>query len=158
MAIARTVQLEHRRSGRRSPSDGPRPIDVHVGKRMRLRRSLLGMSQGKLGEALGLSFQQVQKYERGINRIGASRLFELSRVLGVGVSYFFAEMPEEIAACAVNGTVLPATDENDEADPMMTRETLELARNYHGITDTSTRRHVYQLIKALARRDSRDDR
>ena len=157
MVTARTTQLE-RRNGRRSPSDGPRPIDVHVGKRMRLRRSLLGMSQGKLGEALGLSFQQVQIYERGIIRIGASRLFELSRVLGVGVSYFFAEMPEEVAACSFAGTPSPAVGEPEEGDPMMTRETLELARNYHGIADATTRRHVYQLIKVLARRDARDDR
>ena len=157
MVTARTSQLE-RRNGRRSPSDGPRPIDVHVGKRMRLRRSLLGMSQGKLGEALGLSFQQVQKYERGINRIGASRLYELSRVLGVGVSYFFAEMPEAVAACAFAGAQSPAVSETEEGDAMMTRETLELARNFHGIADVTTRRHVYQLIKVLARRDAHDDR
>src|SRR6478735_375235 len=71
----------------------PSPIDVHVGTRVRLRRTLLGMSQEKLGEALGLTFQQVQKYERGVNRIGASRLFDLSRVLDVPISFFFDDMP-----------------------------------------------------------------
>src|SRR5579862_6394774 len=126
-----------RRRGRRK-SDGPNPTDVHVGSRVRLRRNMMGLSQGKLGEALGLSFQQVQKYERGINRIGASRLYELSSVLGVGVSYFFAEMPEEVASCALPGAPSPVASEGEESDPMMTRETLELARNYHGITDPST--------------------
>src|SRR3546814_8104997 len=69
------VPPEDRREG------GPNPVDVHVGSRVRLRRTLLGMSQEKLGEAIGLTFQQVQKYERGANRVGASRLFDLSRVL-----------------------------------------------------------------------------
>src|SRR5277367_1577262 len=83
-----------RRSGRgRTPSGKPNPIDTHVGARVRLRRTLLGMSQEKLGEAIGLTFQQVQKYERGANRIGASRLFDLSRVLDVPVSFFFDDMP-----------------------------------------------------------------
>jgi len=71
----------------------PNPIDVHVGSRVRLRRTLLGMSQEKLGEALGLTFQQVQKYERGVNRIGASRLYHLSQILDVPVSFFFDDMP-----------------------------------------------------------------
>ena len=72
--------------------DIPHPVDVHVGTRVRLRRTLLGMSQEKLGEAIGLTFQQVQKYERGTNRIGASRLYELSRVLDVPVGFFFEEI------------------------------------------------------------------
>src|ERR1700682_4682291 len=75
----------------------PSPIDVHVGSRVRLRRTLLGMSQERLGEALGLTFQQVQKYERGVNRVGASRLFDLSRVLDVPISFFFDDMPEPLA-------------------------------------------------------------
>src|SRR4051794_34996027 len=82
----------------RTAMDGkPNPIDVHVGARVRLRRTLLGMSQERLGEALGLTFQQVQKYERGTNRIGASRLFDLSRVLEVPVSFFFEEMLADVA-------------------------------------------------------------
>src|SRR3954463_9950619 len=74
----------------------PSPIDVHVGGRVRLRRTLLGMSQEKLGDALGLTFQQVQKYERGVNRIGASRLFDLSRVLDVPIGFFFDDMPDAL--------------------------------------------------------------
>src|SRR5271167_5248440 len=76
----------------------PSPIDVHVGSRIRLRRTLMGMSQERLGEALGLTFQQVQKYERGVNRVGASRLFDLSRVLDVPISFFFDDMPDSLAA------------------------------------------------------------
>src|SRR4028119_993964 len=71
----------------------PSPIDVHVGGRVRLRRTVVGWSQERLGEALGLAFQQVQKYERGVNRIGASRLFDLARVLDVPISFFFDDMP-----------------------------------------------------------------
>src|ERR1700692_3728575 len=85
----------------------PSPIDVHVGSRVRLRRTLLGMSQERLGEALGLTFQQVQKYERGVNRVGASRLFDLSRVLDVPISFFFDDMPEQTAnACGTQNTSL----------------------------------------------------
>src|SRR5215208_5533266 len=84
-----------RGTGGRPKTGKPNPIDVHVGSRVRLRRTLLGMSQEKLGEAIGLTFQQVQKYERGANRIGASRLFDLSRVLDVPVSFFFDDMPAD---------------------------------------------------------------
>src|SRR5579862_8253128 len=80
----------------------PSPIDVHVGSRIRLRRTLLGMSQERLGEALGLTFQQVQKYERGVNRVGASRLFDLSRVLDVPISFFFDDMPDSLASAYGN--------------------------------------------------------
>ena len=80
----------------------PNPIDVHVGSRVRFRRMLLGMSQEKLGEKLGLTFQQIQKYEKGINRIGASRLFDLAQVLGVPVQFFYEEAPDRRA-----GALLP---------------------------------------------------
>lgn len=79
----------------RLPPGTPNPIDVHVGSRVRLRRTLLGLSQERLGEAVGLTFQQIQKYERGANRIGASRLFEFSRILDVPVSFFFDDMSEK---------------------------------------------------------------
>ncbi len=81
----------------------PSPIDIHVGSRVRLRRTLLGMSQERLGDALGLTFQQVQKYERGVNRVGASRLFDISRVLDVPISYFFDDMPEGMNETPVSG-------------------------------------------------------
>ena len=87
MAISRPIRRPSRQK-----SDSPNPIDVQVGSRVRLRRNMLGLSQEKLGEAIGLTFQQVQKYERGANRVGSSRLFDLARVLDVPVSYFFDEM------------------------------------------------------------------
>src|ERR1700751_1295865 len=91
--------------GHRRKSDKPNPIDVHVGSRVRLRRTLLGMSQEKLGEAIGLTFQQVQKSERGPNRVGPSRLYDLSRVLDVPVSFFFDDISTEVAAAAAGEPV-----------------------------------------------------
>jgi transcriptional regulator with XRE-family HTH domain len=136
---------------RRAKSDKPNPIDVHVGSRVRLRRTLLGMSQEKLGEAIGLTFQQVQKYERGANRVGASRLYDLSRVLDVPVSFFFDDINTETAAAAAN----PASMAGDgaarhEPDPLMRRETLELVRAYYRIPDPQIRRRLFDLTKAIA--------
>lgn len=96
-----------RQLSRRTPSGQPNPIDVYVGARLRLRRSLLGLSQEALGAALGLTFQQVQKYERGANRIGASRLFDLARALGVDVDYFYEDMGEEVAAASPRTLIPP---------------------------------------------------
>jgi transcriptional regulator with XRE-family HTH domain len=127
----------------------PNPVDVHVGSRVRLRRTMLGMSQEKLGEAIGLTFQQVQKYERGANRIGASRLFELSRVLDVPVSFFFDDMPTDAAARAARAQ--GEDGEPLELDPMAKRETLELVRAYYRINDSGVRKKVFELAKALAR-------
>jgi transcriptional regulator with XRE-family HTH domain len=133
---------------RRQKTDGPNPTDIHVGARVRLRRTLLGMSQEKLGEAIGLTFQQVQKYERGANRVGASRLYDLSRVLEVPVSFFFEEMStpaNDKRAGLAEGT------ERYESDPMLKRETLELVRAYYKITDPQVRRRLFDLAKALAK-------
>ncbi|KZD04203.1 helix-turn-helix domain-containing protein [Oceanibaculum pacificum] len=130
----------------------PNPVDVHVGGRVRLRRTLLGMSQEKLGEGLGLTFQQVQKYERGANRIGASRLYDLSRVLDVPVSFFFDDMSTETSGQSPRRT--PALAESAapsyEADPMAKRETLELVRAYYKVTDPTVRKRLFELAKALA--------
>ena len=81
----------------RTPDGGPNPIDTHVGNRIRLRRQLLGYSQEKLASLLGLTFQQVQKYEKGMNRVGASRLWDMGKVLGVPISFFFEDMDEATA-------------------------------------------------------------
>jgi transcriptional regulator with XRE-family HTH domain len=138
---------------RRRKSDKPNPIDVHVGSRLRLRRTLLGMSQERLGEAIGLTFQQVQKYERGANRVGASRLYDLSRVLDVPVSFFFDDINPETAAAARGE---PGEDDDDatprrhDPDPMMRRETLELVRAYYRIPDPQIRRRLFDLTKAIA--------
>jgi len=128
----------------------PNPIDVHVGGRVRLRRTLLGLSQEKLGEAIGLTFQQVQKYERGANRIGASRLFDLSRVLDVPVGYFFEDITDDVAARSprqIRGMV--EAPEPYEPDPMAKRETLELVRAYYKIRDQRVRKRLFEMTKAL---------
>src|SRR5919199_2768042 len=96
-------------------TDAPDPVDVQVGARLRLRRKMLGLSQEKLGEMIGLTFQQVQKYERGANRIGASRLYELSRILDVPVSFFFDDT-DPVRAPAVSFAEPPA--EAFEIDPL----------------------------------------
>lgn len=135
----------------------PSPIDVHVGSRIRLRRTLMGMSQERLGDSLGLTFQQVQKYERGVNRVGASRLYDLSRVLDVPIAFFFDDMPENrgpaIAGVAgfaekPDGYGAPADD------PLAKRETLELVRAYYRITDPAVRKRVFDLIKSMGPADA----
>ncbi|UFN48681.1 helix-turn-helix domain-containing protein [Roseomonas sp. OT10] len=135
----------------------PSPIDVHVGGRVRLRRTLLGMSQEKLGEALGLTFQQVQKYERGVNRIGASRLFDLARVLDVPIGFFFDDMPNSMGGSggALRSRALGFAEaqEGFEDDALNRRETLELVRAYYRITDPSVRKRVFDLIKSLTPTD-----
>ena len=137
--------------GRQGRRGVPHPVDIHVGSRVRMRRTLLGMSQEKLGEALGLTFQQVQKYERGANRIGASRLFEISRSLDVPVSFFFEDMPAEAAhARAASLSGLAEDQEEMERDPLAKRETLELVRAYYRITDPRVRKRMFELTKAVA--------
>ena len=132
---------------------GPNPVDVHVGGRVRLRRTLLGMSQERLGDALGLTFQQVQKYERGANRIGASRLFHLSRILDVPVSYFFDDIVVETSAGKVGGMGMSEEGSDYEPDPLAKRETLELVLAYYKITDPKVRRKVFDLIKSMAKQE-----
>jgi transcriptional regulator with XRE-family HTH domain len=137
----------------------PSPIDVHVGSRIRLRRTLQGMSQERLGEALGLTFQQVQKYERGVNRVGASRLFDLSRVLDVPISFFFDDMPDSLASAYGNQAGRRATGFSESHDgfsddTLNRRETLELVRAYYRITDPAVRKRVFDLIKSMGPADA----
>jgi transcriptional regulator with XRE-family HTH domain len=132
----------------------PSPIDVHVGSRIRLRRTLLGMSQERLGEALGLTFQQVQKYERGVNRVGASRLFDLSRVLDVPISFFFDDMPDALTTsfgvpASRRSTSYSESHDGFGDDTLNRRETLELVRAYYRITDPALRKRVFDLIKSM---------
>ncbi len=128
------------------------PIDIHVGKRLRQRRTLLGMSQGKLGATVGLTFQQIQKYERGANRIGASRLFDLSQVLDISISYFFEEMPSDLIRERYDEVNRGLVEEvgGFEADEMARRETLELVRNYYKVCNPAVRRRLFELAKVLA--------
>ncbi|MFO1152381.1 MAG: helix-turn-helix transcriptional regulator [Rhodospirillales bacterium] len=129
----------------------PNPVDVHVGSRVRLRRTLLGLSQEKLGEAVGLTFQQIQKYERGANRIGASRLFEFSRILDVPVSFFFDDMSDRVIGG--DGQMAPGMADQPqqplEQDPLTRRETLELVRAYYRIGDPQVRKRLFELTKSL---------
>jgi transcriptional regulator with XRE-family HTH domain len=143
MVISRTPQRQTRNKG-----ETPNPIDVQVGARIRLRRNMLGLSQEKLGEALGLTFQQVQKYERGANRVGASRLHELSRVLDVPVSFFFDDTDPVRAPAIPGGFAEPPAV--FDADPLGKRETIELVDAYYAIEDVTVRRRLYELAKALA--------
>ena len=131
-------------------------VDVHVGMRMRQRRTLLGMSQTKLGDAVGLTFQQVQKYECGSNRMGASRLFEFANVLNVPVAYFFEEMPTKARPAGPSSRSgrkvrdAPIEVPRQRSDPLIKRETLELVRAYYKIRVPGIRDRIAQMIKALA--------
>ncbi len=122
-------------------------VDEHVGKRIRVRRTLLGMNQEKLGEVLGLSFQQVQKYEKGVNRVSASRLFQFAKILNVPVPYFFENVPADSASHARrlrdDGKAVPA-------DMPTSRASLKLIRAYYGISNPALRETVFGLIEALA--------
>lgn len=132
----------------------PNPVDIRVGARVRQRRTLLGMSQEKLARGLGLTFQQVQKYERGTNRIGASRLFDLSRILNVSVSYFFdAEGPA--AAMPVPG-LAESAQATFGADTLSRRETLELVSAYYRIRNPQTRKRIFDLVRSLAESQDSD--
>ncbi len=128
----------------------PHPVDVHVGGRLRIRRTLLGLSQTSLADAIGLTFQQVQKYERGTNRMGSSRLYDIARILDVPVRYFFEEMPAEIAANSPAQRRHMAKGPPDyKSDPMAKRETLELVRAYYKISNPQVRKRLFEMTKAI---------
>lgn len=127
----------------------PNPIDVHVGGRVRLRRMLIGMSQEKLADQLGITFQQVQKYEKGTNRIGASRLFEASRILGVPVSFFYDELPGQPGMAA--GFAEPG--EAYVSDFIASREGLQLMKAFMAIGDARVRRKIIDLVESLSQED-----
>ena len=148
---SREASPRRKRKATRSVAvDGPSPIDVHVGARVRLRRTLLGLSQSALGEAIGLTFQQVQKYERGMNRVSASKLWQLSSVLDVPVSYFFDDMSPELKDAGVADVSRPSHTAPD-LGVLGNREALELVRAYYGIEAPAFRRSLYELIKAAAK-------
>ena len=136
-------------------TSNPKAVDVHVGSRVRLRRTLLGMSQEKLGVAVGLTFQQIQKYERGANRIGSSRLYQFSQVLDVPVSFFFDDMPPEVSGAPM--TLSDGGQVPYKTDQFTKRETLELVRAYYRIGDQGVRKRVFELVKAIAAAGARTD-
>jgi transcriptional regulator with XRE-family HTH domain len=127
-------------------------VDMHVGQRLRVRRSLLGLSQEKLAEYIGVTFQQIRKYERGMNRISAGRLFQLSKILEVPVAYFFENAGNAADAQPSRGF----SDNSQEAfgnrneDLMMNKETLELIRVYYAIESSERRKNILKFIKSMA--------
>lgn len=130
------------------------PMDVHVGGRVRMRRMLLGMSQEKLGEQLGLTFQQVQKYEKGVNRIGASRLFEMARVLGVPVQFFYDEAPYGTTGATPAAGFADRPGDSYVVDFLATREGLELNKAFSRISDAKVRKAICDLVRSLAEDES----
>ncbi len=125
--------------------DGPHPIDVHVGSRVRLRRTLLGLNQTQLGEKLGITYQQVQKYEQGVNRISASRLYNLTRILDAPLSYFFDDVPLE-----TDDAVPQQASSGALGGILLKRETLEFVRAYYRIGDPAARKGLFDLTEAMA--------
>ncbi len=128
--------------------DGPHPVDVHVGARIKLRRMILGLSQESLGKALGLTFQQIQKYEKGVNRIGASRVFELSQLLDVPVQFFYDDFgyggPAQASGFA-------ESDGRDEVmDLVNSPEGVQLCRHFSGIKDPDVKKRVLELVRSIA--------
>ncbi|HEX8233754.1 MAG TPA: helix-turn-helix transcriptional regulator [Caulobacteraceae bacterium] len=128
----------------------PNPVDAHVGSRIRMRRKMQGISQEKLADALGLTFQQVQKYERGSNRVSASKLYQVARFLGTPVSYFFEGLADPTTA---QPGVAEEGAEQFVHDFLMTPEGLELAANFPKIKQRRVRRKVLDLVRAMAGED-----
>jgi transcriptional regulator with XRE-family HTH domain len=127
----------------------PNPIDKHVGSRVRMRRMMLGMSQEKLGNNLGLTFQQVQKYEKGTNRIGASRLQQISHILQVPVSFFFEGAPTNTGAARIDG-VNDAPSPAYVSDFLATSDGLALTKAFMRISDSKLRRRIVDLVEQIA--------
>ena len=132
----------------------PNPTDKHVGSRVRMRRMMLGMSQEKLGDALGLTFQQVQKYEKGTNRIGASRLQQIAQILQVQVSFFFEGAPSAITIGRHEG-LSEAPSPAYVSDFLATSDGLALTKAFMRIDDSKLRRRIVDLVEQIAGRDKR---
>lgn len=140
----KAAALTHDDASKRS---GPHPIDIHVGSRVKLRRMILGMSQETLGKSLGLTFQQIQKYEKGVNRIGASRMFELSQLLDVPVQFFYDGFGA--TSQAANGFAEGEAGET-VMDLVNSPEGVQLCRYFSGIKDVEVRKRVLDLVKSIA--------
>lgn len=126
------------------PKKQANPVDAHVGTRVRLRRMLVGMSQERLGELLGLTFQQVQKYEKGVNRIAAGRLFEISSILGVPISFFYEDFDGHRRGFAESGESAPVMEF------VSSNEGFQLSLAYMSIKDPKVRRRILDLVRSLA--------
>lgn len=145
--------MKQSRQRGRMQDGAPNPIDKYVGSRIRKRRKLLGWSQSKLASMLGLTFQQVQKYERGTNRISSSRLWDFSQSLGVPPSFFFEDMPLDTATQSpryMNGSKASHTEEQRRCDPMRTSEALDLVVAFDRLKPEAAKR-IFELIKIMAK-------
>ncbi len=128
----------------------PNPIDKHVGSRVRMRRMMLSMSQEKLGDALGLTFQQVQKYEKGTNRIGASRLQQIAHILQVPVSFFFEGAPTVPGVASASGGMNEAPSPAYVSDFLATSDGLSLTKSFMRIKNSKLRRRIVDLVEQIA--------
>ncbi|RZO68245.1 MAG: XRE family transcriptional regulator [Parvularculaceae bacterium] len=128
----------------------PHPIDIHVGARVRMRRTMLGMSQDKLGDSLGLTFQQIQKYEKGVNRIGASRLFEIAKVLEIPIQFLFEDFDSFTNTPYGFAENAPDSDSSMLMDFLSSPEGIQLCRHFAQIEDPRVRRRVIDLVKTLS--------
>jgi transcriptional regulator with XRE-family HTH domain len=126
----------------------PHPIDVHVGGRVRLRRTMIGMSQDKLADALGLTFQQIQKYEKGVNRIGASRVFEISKILNVPIQFFFDDY--DMRTGSYGFAEQGADDGASMMELLNSPEGVQLCKHFASIRDPKVRKRVLELVKTLS--------
>jgi transcriptional regulator with XRE-family HTH domain len=153
LSVARELPLRSPLERNTNPGSQPlpkkqaNPVDAQVGNRVRLRRMLIGMSQERLGELLGLTFQQVQKYEKGVNRIGAGRLFQVAHILGVPISYFYEGVAEQMSGSSgsILGVVTPPVMEF-----LASGEGLQLSLAFMRVKDAKVRKRVIDLIKSLA--------
>ena len=158
-----TIELSKRSCRSRTPSGQPNPIDIHVGNRIRLRRTLLGLSQEKLAALLGLTFQQVQKYEKGMNRVGASRLWDISKVLEAPINFFYEDMEQDVAKqsprtfTSEQNLSLNEDSSDFNSDPMLRAETIELVKAYYKIPNRKAAKYLFDLMVTLSKTSTGND-
>jgi transcriptional regulator with XRE-family HTH domain len=159
MAIKNTEKTLVTRNPRRSSVEGdePNPVDVFVGQKLKTRRNLIGITQENLAEAAGITFQQVQKYEKGRNRLSASRLFQFSRVLNVPIAYFFDGFAATDSHIGLQGGFADndqeafGSEEVGTEDIMSQKETVDLVRTYYTITDDKLRKDFLKMLKQMSK-------
>ena len=147
------IKGQYQRARGKTPDGQPNPVDVHIGNRICIRRKLLGLSQEKMAEMLGLTFQQVQKYEKGSNRVSASRLWDFSQILQVDINFFFEDMPQETARQSPRRLVTEVGDVDEkilQTSQEHTSEAQELLCNYFKINNPEVAKNIFQLVKNIA--------
>jgi transcriptional regulator with XRE-family HTH domain len=133
------------------------PVDIHVGKKLRSRRTILGKSQEEIGSAVGITFQQIQKYERGLNRVGSSRLYEFACLLGVGVAYFFEGFENDAKGSEKNVSAFAENTFPFEHEELDNKEVLAVVRAYFGISNPQVRKKMVSLMKSMSDTKDIDD-